>query len=175
MVVLLPYSVRRQAGSSTALSTFGFVKKKGSRTNWNQGKTLDVITLFHKPSVQASVRAATILKQASAASSATATEDQASDHSAQSQHSRREPFELEITESPPTADQLKNIFEYVGGSGNPSELVAGAASQSDALRKLAEDGNAFQRPVVVDWINGRAVVGGNESEILKLVRQSEGK
>lgn len=134
-----------------------------------------MITLFHQPSVTSSVRAATILKQASSAASATATEDQASDHSHQNEHAAREPFELEITEAPPTADQLKNIFEYVGGTGKPAELVTGAASQSDALRKLAEDGNAFRRPVVVDWINGRAVVGGNESEILKLVKETQGK
>lgn len=133
-----------------------------------------MITLFHKPSVPSSVRAATILKQASAAASATATEDQASDHSHQNKQAAREPFELEITESPPTADQLKNIFEYVGGSGKPAELVKGAASQSDALRKLAADGDAFKRPVVVDWINARAVVGDNESEILKMLRQGGG-
>lgn len=134
-----------------------------------------MITLFHKPSVSSSVRAATILKQASAAASATATEDQASDHSHQNKQAPREPFELEITESPPTADQLKSIFEYIGGNGKPAELVTGAASQSDALRKLAEDGDAFKRPVVVDWINARAVVGDHESEILKLLRQGEGK
>ena len=133
-----------------------------------------MITLFHKPSIPSSVRAATLLKQASAAASATATEDQASDHSQQTKHASREPFDLEITESPPTADQLKNIFEYIGGSGQAGELVKGAASQSDALKKLAADGDAFKRPVVVDWINGRAVLGDNESEILKLLKQSGG-
>ncbi|RVX69472.1 hypothetical protein B0A52_06536 [Exophiala mesophila] len=139
-----------------------------------QGKTLDVITLFHKPSISASVRAANILKQASAAASATATEDQASDHTAQNKHADRDPFELEITENPPTADQLKSIFDYVG-SGKAAQLVEGAASQSDALRKLKENGDAFKRPVVVDWVNARAVVGDQESEILKLVRSSANK
>lgn len=44
-----------------------------------QHKTLDVISLFHKPSVPASLRVLTILKQASAHASETATEDQATD------------------------------------------------------------------------------------------------
>jgi arsenate reductase-like glutaredoxin family protein len=110
-----------------------------------------------------------LLKQASAQSSATATEDQASDHSAQNKSVTREPFELDITEAAPTPDQLKNIFEYLGG-GKAAQLVKGAASESDALRKIKEDGEAFQRPVVVDWSNGKAVAGENESEILKLLR-----
>ena len=133
-------------------------------------KTLDVLTLFHKPTVSGSTRVATILKTASAHSQETATEDQASDHSHQNEHIYREPFDLDITESDPTPDQLKSIFEYVG-SGKAAQLVKGAASESDALRKLKESGDNFIRPVVVDWNQGRAVVGENESEILKLVRE----
>lgn len=106
-----------------------------------------MITLFHKPSLPASARVATILKQMSAQASETATEDQASDHTAQNKAVKRDPFELEITESTPTADQLKSILEYVGGS-NISQLVQGASSQSDAMRKLKENPDAFQRPVV---------------------------
>jgi arsenate reductase-like glutaredoxin family protein len=108
-------------------------------------KTLDVVTLFHKPSVQASTRIATLLKQASAQSQEHATEDQASDHS--HQHSQRDPFQLDITEAPPTPDQLKSIFEYVGGS-KAAQLVKGASSQSDALKKLKESPDNFLRPVV---------------------------
>jgi arsenate reductase-like glutaredoxin family protein len=77
---------------------------------------------------------------------------------------------LEITEAAPTPDQLKNIFEYLG-AGKAAQLVKGASTQSDALRKVKEDGENFQRPVVVDWSAGRAVVGGDESEILRLVRE----
>ena len=108
-------------------------------------KTLDVITLFHKPSIQASTRVATLLKQASAQSQAHATEDQASDHS--SQNSYRDPFELDITEAPPTKDQLKSIFEYVGDI-KAAQLVKGASSRSDALIKLQESPDNFLRPVV---------------------------
>jgi len=147
---------------------------KGFVSNmFRMAKTLDVITLFHKPSLPASVRAQTLLKQASAQAGETATEDQASDHSHQSQAvARTEPFDLEVTEAEPTPDQLKSIFEYVG-SGKAGELVKGAASESDALRKVKEDGGLFIRPVVVDWSEGKAVIGYKESEILKLVKMDK--
>jgi len=111
-----------------------------------------------------------LLKQASAHAAETATEDQASNHSHQTQLTNREPFELEITENAPTPDQLSSILEYVG-VGKASQLVKGASSQSDALKKLKESPENFLRPVVVDWNQGKAVVGENESEILKLVRE----
>lgn len=139
----------------------------------SQAKTLDVITLFHKPSLPASVRAQTLLKQASAQLNETATEDQASDHTPQNEAVKRtEPFDLEVTEATPTPDQLKSIFEYVG-SGKAGELVQGAASESDALRKIKEDGSLFNRPVVVDWSEGKAVIGDKESEILKLLKMQK--
>ena len=120
-----------------------------------QHKTLDVITIFHKPSLPASTRVANILRQASAHASETATEDQASDHSHQNEQVQREPFELEITEELPTPDQFKNILEYVG-AGKLSQMVKGATSESDAVSKIRQSADAFQRPVVVDWSNGRA-------------------
>jgi len=147
---------------------------KGFVSNmFRMSKTLDVITLFHKPSVQASVRVQTLLKQASAQASQHATEDQASDHSAQNDTvTRNEPFELEVTESAPTPDQLKSILEYVG-SGKAGQLVEGAASESDALRKVKENGGSFIRPVTVDWSEGRAVIGYDQSEILNLLKMSK--
>ncbi|KIW47188.1 uncharacterized protein PV06_02783 [Exophiala oligosperma] len=141
---------------------------------FRMSKTLDVITLFHKPSISASVRVQNLLKQASAQAEQTATEDQAADHTAQNETVTRDPFELEVTEAAPTPDQLKSIFEYLGGGGVAGELVKGAASQSDALRKVNEDANAFTRPVVVDWGRGKAVVGDKKSEILKLLK-ADGK
>ncbi|CRK20771.1 hypothetical protein BN1723_012809 [Verticillium longisporum] len=130
-------------------------------------KTLDIITLFHKAGAPASQRVATILKQASANATAGATEDQASDHTAQT-HPKRSEFELNITEDLPTADQVKTILEYVGPS-KVSSIISGAANESEALKKFKLDSNTFQRPVVVDWNNGRATADSNESEILKLV------
>jgi hypothetical protein len=106
-----------------------------------------VITLFHKSSAAPSVRIANLLKQASAHASETATEDQASDHSHQTQHTQREPFELDITEAAPTPDQLSSILDYVG-AGKAAQLVKGASSQSDALKRLKDnpDDFAFEIP-----------------------------
>lgn len=111
-----------------------------------QHKSLDVITLFHKPSAAASVRALTLLKQASAYASEHSTEDQAADHSHQNRFERTE-FELNITEDPPTSDQLRSIFEYIGAK-RAADLVKGAKDEADAMKRLREDGENFRRPVV---------------------------
>lgn len=127
-----------------------------------------------------------MLKQGSAQAQETATEDQASDHSHQNQAVKREPFELDITESVPTEDQLRSIIEYVG-QHKIGQIVEGATSVTDAAKKLASDEGAFKRPLVVDWNQGRAgkllfktmlaqilifllVIGDNESEIKKMLK-----
>ncbi|KAF4994388.1 hypothetical protein FGRMN_5807 [Fusarium graminum] len=133
-----------------------------------QQKTLDTVTVFHKASSPGSVRVANLLKQISANASSGATLDQASDHSAQTAPVRDE-FELNITEDPPTDDQVKTILDYVG-TGGISNVIKGASNEKDALRKFKESRDNFVRPMVVDWNNGKAVSGDNESEILKLLK-----
>ena len=148
-----------------------------------QHKTLDVITLFHKPTLPASLRVHSLLKQAAANASEYATEDQASDHSDQT-HPKRQEFDLEVTEELPTPDQLKSILEYVGAQ-RASTIIKGAKDEADAMKKLNAEN--LNRPIVclawlplydglkltteqtVDWGNGRAVAGDNESEIMKMV------
>ncbi|KAJ4356340.1 uncharacterized protein N0V89_004372 [Didymosphaeria variabile] len=129
----------------------------------------NVVTLFHKPSSTASTRVLTILKQTNAQAVAHATEDQASSHQAQDKTERME-FELDVTEAPPTSDQLKSILDYLGGPGAASKVVSGAQDEADAMRRLKADGETFLRPVVVDWNQGKAVIGDNESEILSMLR-----
>lgn len=107
----------------------------------------NVVTLFHKPSSAASTRVLTLLKQANAQAVAHSTEDQASSHQAQDKLERME-FELDVTEAPPTSDQLKNILEYLGGAGSISKIVRDAQDESDAQRRLKADGESFERPVV---------------------------
>lgn len=112
-----------------------------------------------------------LLKQGSAAAGETATQDQASDHTPQNaSRPARDLFELEVTESAPTEDQLRSILEYVGDA-KVGDIVQSATSVSDAVRKLAADQNAFSRPVVVDWNNGKAVVGADEAAVRKLIRE----
>lgn len=105
-----------------------------------------MITLFHKPSVPASLRVLTILKQASAHASETATEDQATDHTHQNKTQRTE-FQLNITEDPPTGDQLRTIIEYTGDR-KASQIVEGARDGPDAISKMAKDIKKFRAPVV---------------------------
>ncbi|KAF4946859.1 hypothetical protein FGADI_10888 [Fusarium gaditjirri] len=131
-------------------------------------KTLDIVTVFHKASSPASVRVANLLKQVSANATSGATLDQASDHSAQTAPIRDQ-FELNITEDPPTDDQVKTILEYVGSNGIPN-VIKGANNEKEALKKFKESKENFIRPVVVDWNNGKAIAGDNESEILKLLK-----
>lgn len=130
----------------------------------------DVVTLFHNPKLPTSTRVHTLLKQLNAASVAHATEDQASDHSKQSKQERTD-FELEVQEGPPTADQLSSILDYIGPS-HAGSVIKDATGTSDALRKFKKSEDSFLRPVIVDWNSGKAVAGENESEILKLVKQT---
>ena len=111
-----------------------------------QHKTLDVITLFHKPSVPASLRVLTLLKQVSAHASETATEDQATDHTHQNKLQRTE-FQLNVTEDPPTGDQLRTIIEYTGDK-KAGQIIDGARNASDAIKRMAQDIKRFRAPVV---------------------------
>lgn len=90
-----------------------------------------------------------ILKQASATASEHATEDQASDHSHQTNPNRQQ-FELNIMEDPPTSDQLKSILEYVGAQ-RAGTIINGAKNTADAMKKLKENTDNFQRPIVSQW------------------------
>lgn len=92
------------------------------------------------------MRVHNILKQASATATEHATEDQASDHSHQTKASRQS-FELNVTEDPPTQDQLKSILEYVGAQ-QAGKIIRGAKDEADAMRKLRENADNFQRPIV---------------------------
>ncbi|KAI0838159.1 DUF1687-domain-containing protein [Hypoxylon sp. FL0890] len=136
-------------------------------------KPLDIVTLFHKTGSPASTRVANFLKQVSANASETATEDQASDHSHQTNPTRsRQEFELDITEDPPTAGQLKTILEYVG-KNRISSIVKGATTENEAMKKFMENTGNFRRPVVVDWHHGKAIASENESEILKMLEETK--
>ncbi|ATY60652.1 Thioredoxin-like fold [Cordyceps militaris] len=126
-------------------------------------KTLDIVTVFHKAGSPASVKVANLVKQISANAQVGATMDQASDTKP-----GREPFELNITEDPPTTDQVQTILGYVG-TGGISKIIKGARDEKDALKRFKESKESFLRPLTVDWNNGKAVAGDNESEILKIL------
>ncbi|WEW61405.1 hypothetical protein PRK78_006895 [Emydomyces testavorans] len=136
-------------------------------------KPLDIITLFHKPTLPSSLRALALLKQASAnAAQADADTTPNANGTSTGRRRRRGQFELNVTEDAPTPDELRLIMEYMGAGRRVGELVSGAVGgREDAVRRVREDGGRFVRPVVVDWNNGRAVLGTNESAILKLLEE----
>lgn len=97
-----------------------------------------------------------LLKQASAQASETATEDQASDHTHQNKIQRTD-FELNVTEVPPTRDQLKTILEYVG-AWRVKDIVEGASDERDAVTKLSQDPSKFRSPIVRLLVSGTRTI-----------------
>jgi arsenate reductase-like glutaredoxin family protein len=102
-----------------------------------QKKSLDVIQLFHKAGSPTSTKAADLLKRISIRASESASEDKAS----------RDPFELQVTEEPPTQDQLQTMLDYAGDKGI-SSIVEGASTSSEALRLVRENVDKLRRPIV---------------------------
>lgn len=90
------------------------------------------------------MRVSNLLKQASTRAQTDAT------HESQT---RRDPFELNVTEDPPTLDQVQTILEYVGQSG-ASQVVKGARDDKDALKKFKENKENLLRPLVSDVMKG---------------------
>lgn len=60
---------------------------------------------------------------------------------------QRTEFELNVTEEPPTSDQLRTILEYIG-ERKASEVINGAKDTDDAIQKLKENTKRFRAPVV---------------------------
>ncbi|KAL1633089.1 hypothetical protein SLS56_003160 [Neofusicoccum ribis] len=129
----------------------------------------NVVTIFHEPASASSVRVVNLLKQAQANSSTTTTIDQAS--STDQHKAEQHEFDLEVQEQPPTSDQVETILTYLGAD-NASKVVEGATNQEEAVRKFKLNANSFIKPLVVDWNAGKVVVGDNQSEILRLVKES---
>lgn len=95
---------------------------------------MDIITLFAKANSPGSSRLVTLLKQTSAAAS-------------EGTNASRPEFKLEVTEQAPTADQVQTILDYVG-TKRISDVVKGAATADEAMKKFKESAENFQRPVV---------------------------
>jgi hypothetical protein len=89
--------------------------------------------------------------------SASATEDQASDHTVHDKAQRAE-FDTDVTEAAPTNDQLKSILEYIGVK-NAGQVVKGASGEAEAIKKVGENGDNFLRPVVGSLVSLRKVEG----------------
>ncbi|KAK9384869.1 thioredoxin-like protein [Lipomyces mesembrius] len=113
-----------------------------------------VVTLFHSPTSSASRRTLQLLKK-------------------HMESSKRKVFDLDVTEGPPTKDQLKTMLNYTG-EHKVSSIVPGAASLSEATLILQSGGaDKLLHPIVVDWVNGKAVLGDDEIGLKQLVQNLE--
>ncbi|KAI5804903.1 hypothetical protein EDC01DRAFT_610640, partial [Geopyxis carbonaria] len=128
-------------------------------------KTLDVLTLFHAPQKAESTKVLSVLRSAIT---------KAEENSLAGKKGADTTFQLEVVEAPnvPTASQLKSILEYVGAN-KVGQIVQGARNEKDAVKILEEGGPVSServlRPLLVDWNNGRAVLGADEKAIQNLV------
>ncbi|KAI0883807.1 DUF1687-domain-containing protein [Annulohypoxylon maeteangense] len=135
-------------------------------------KPLDIVTLFHKAQSPASTQVAKLLKEASASGTAAANaSDSAPSDQTQSKRLSRV-FELDITETPPTADQLETILDYVS-KDQISKVIQGATTKKDALERFRRNASTFSSPLVVDWHHGRAVIASSNSKILEMLEQAQ--
>ncbi|KAK9244626.1 thioredoxin-like protein [Lipomyces tetrasporus] len=113
-----------------------------------------VVTLFHSPTSSASRQALQLLKK-------------------HIEGSKQKYFDLDVTEGPPTKDQLKTILNYTGEQ-KVSTIVPGAASLSEAALILENGGaNKLLHPIIVDWVNGKAVLGDDVNGLKTLVQNLE--
>ncbi|KAK9317761.1 thioredoxin-like protein [Lipomyces starkeyi] len=113
-----------------------------------------VVTLFHSPTSSASRRTLQLLKK-------------------HMESSKRKFFDLDVTEGPPTKDQLKTMLNYTG-EHKISSIVPGATSLSEATLILQSGGaDRLLHPIVVDWVNGKAVLGDDEIGLKQLVQNLE--
>ncbi|KAL0636043.1 hypothetical protein Q9L58_004949 [Maublancomyces gigas] len=125
-------------------------------------KTLDVLTLFHAPASAPSRRILDILETASVAGSSA------------NDSKKKLAFELEVVEAPlvPTPDQLRSILDFVG-ENKVGIILKGSGGKRDAMKALEMAGPGIServlRPLLVDWNNGRAVLGADEKAVQSLV------
>lgn len=60
----------------------------------------------------------------------------------------------DIQEAVPTGDQLRSILEYLGPN-KAGTVIEDATSTGDAIKKFKDNGSSIQRPITVDWNQGR--------------------
>ncbi|TFK37311.1 thioredoxin-like protein [Crucibulum laeve] len=94
-------------------------------------------------------------------------------------------FQLDVIESPPTADQMRTILSYLPSKAiSPSTAFLSAhpsappmGERSEDLSAIAELGQknplALKWPIVVDWADGKASIGDPEGvkSMLELLRK----
>src|SRR5438128_1870912 len=122
---------------------------------------IPIISLFHNPSCSHSLAALSLLRSASDRVLNT-----------------RAAFNLDVVEyiqNPPTPDQLRLVSQYLGPP--PQKLLRPDApkveSLAEVIAEVRRDPAVLERPIAVDWDNGRAVIGRPPEKVLELVPKEE--
>ncbi|KAF3205515.1 hypothetical protein TWF679_009276 [Orbilia oligospora] len=84
---------------------------------------------------------------------------------------KKQIFELDVVEGPMTTTQLRSILDYIG-ENKVEDIVEGARGIHDAMKILegTKGVDAVKRPIVVDWNNGRVVLGEKQSALQELIK-----
>jgi len=101
-------------------------------------KTIPILSLFHRASVQKSANMLKFLKEHPVITKQMAT--------------------LEVSTSPPTRQQFETITGYLGGGYTASKLVEGAQGLDDAVNIVQKDEDKLNVPFVVDWEGGKVAL-----------------
>ncbi|KAG0333461.1 hypothetical protein BG004_000832 [Podila humilis] len=121
------------------------------------------ITFFHNPKCSTSRKAATLLSEASASSTASSKQFTVDT--------------IEYLKNPLTKDQVKDILQFLDVDQNPDKVIseflrkdAPKAQSVEQVQQILEDDPALmQRPLVVDWQNKKAVIGRPAEAVLDIV------
>lgn len=111
-------------------------------------RTRPILSIFHNPACSKSRAALQVL----------------TDH-------KDPPYQVDIIDylqDPPTSDQLRQVSSYLGTVQGMLRPDAPKVSGIDQLVKLVkQDPSVLERPVVVDWDKGKAVLGRPTSEAVE--------
>ncbi|KAF8472627.1 hypothetical protein BDZ91DRAFT_846141 [Kalaharituber pfeilii] len=131
-----------------------------------QNKTPDVLTLFHSPNSESSTRILSLLKS---------SQPLTGTHTTTTSTPIR--YELDIITAPalPTPSQYKSIVEFLGGDAQAKKVLREVSQSEEGAGELAaKEGNRLEgvdivRPLLVDWNNGRVVVGDDDAAVKKII------
>ncbi|KAG0057581.1 hypothetical protein BGZ83_008163 [Gryganskiella cystojenkinii] len=113
-----------------------------------------MLTLFHNPANDVSNQALKLLRQASVTHN----------------------FEIDVVDAkttPPTHQQVSNIVEFLGKAGCSQILTPEApkASTVAEVQKILDANPGFlNKPLVVDWNKGKAIVANPASRVNEMVK-----
>ncbi|CAG8531522.1 12691_t:CDS:1, partial [Racocetra fulgida] len=95
---------------------------------------------------------------------------------------------LDYQKQPPTKDQLRNIVQYLGiehnlnqilrdnvsittSGENTQETIKTALSVSELTEVIKQQPSRLQRPILVDWNNGKAIIARPPEKVEEFLKE----